>query len=347
VPRREFESQFSDGITEGTSFGRRPDAVSRSYLQALAPGPKALGDASEGLLVKGWYCRADNAAGKVYVCPARDDTSLGWGAEVEAFSYSGDDIDEISFAFDQNGAPFFAAERGGHVWIRYFDPGVPGFVFEDFGVGTTPRVVLDDPQEPTDSDLLVFYARASELRIREQSDLYVGEIDPGNGLSADQYIEGALRDGENRVHVIISTRNPGTGTYVLSRISSQLYPFYKGPESLDVRNRALSGEVLVVLINYTTEEESLDLGNSALSGTIQIVSFEVDLLDEASIVLSVEGVDVIVETILYTVADPEELDVGNSSLSGTLVVAAIHYDNAIPEGLDVGNSSLSGTLVVP
>ena len=347
MPRREFEAQFEDGTLEGTSFERRPDAVSRSYLQALAPGPRALGDASEGLLVKGWYCRADNAAGKVYLTPALDNVSLGWGTETEVFDYTGDDIDEISFAFDQNGAPVFAPERAGHVWIYYFKPTSSAYVFEDFGAGTTPGMVLDDPQNASVSDLLVFYARASELRVREQNDLYVGEVSPGDVLSSAQYIEGALRDGQGRVHVKISTRDSGAGTYDLTRVSSALYPFYKGPESVDLRNKAISGTLLVVLIIYTPDDEGIDVGNSAISGTIEILSWPESILDEANITLSVEGVDVIVETILYTVDDPEGLDVGSSSISGTIVVAAIHYTYADPGALDVGNSSISGTIVTP
>lgn len=346
MPRREYEAQFEDGTTEGTSFERRPDAVSRSYLQALAPGPRALNDPSEGLLVKGWYCRADNVAGKVYITPALDNVSLGWGTEVELFSFTGADIDEISLAFDQNGAPLIVAERAGNVWIRYFKPVAGDFVFEDFGVGTTPRVILDDPQNPTDSDLLVFYARAGELRIREQSDLYVSEISPGNALTADQYIEGVVRDGQYRVHVIVSTRATGPGTYSLDRISSALYPVYAVPEGVLARNRSVSGTVEVILIIYEADAESLDVANAAVSGTVQAVNWAEGILDEAQISSSVDAIELIVETILYE-PDEESLDLSNASVSGTIVVAAIHYDNQPPESLDLANSSISGTIVVP
>jgi hypothetical protein len=343
--RREYQSEFDDGTVEDTSFDRRPDAISRSYLQALAPGPRSLSDAAEGLLVKGWYCRADNAEGKVFICPAKDDIRLGWGNEAELFTYAGDDIDEISFAFDQNGAPVVVAERDGNIWIRYYDPGVSGYVFEDFGVGRNPRMLLDDPQNVTDSDLLIFYIRDGELRVREQGDLYVSEESPGDSLSATQYVEGALRDHQNRVHVIISTRDVLAGTYVLTRISSQLYPFYEGPESLDIRNKAIAGEVKVVLIIYETEVESLDVGHSAVAGTIEIISRPEDAPAYFDLALSVDSVEVIIFVIPYE-PDAESLDIANSSIAGTIEEAAIEYAPDA-ESLDIANSSIAGTIVTP
>jgi len=343
--RREYQSEFDDGTVEDTSFDRRPDAISRSYLQALAPGPRSLSDAAEGLLVKGWYCRADNVAGKVYLCPAKDDIRLGWSTEVELFTYTGDDIDEISFAFDQNGAPVVVAERDGNIWIRYYDPGVPGYVFEDFGVGRTPRMLLDDPQNVTDSDLLIFYIRDGELRVREQGDLYVSEESPGDSLSANQYVEGALRDHQNRVHIIISTRDLLAGTYVLTRISSQLYPFYQPAESLDIRNKAIAGDIVAALIIYEMPEESLDVSHSAVAGEIEIISRPEDADAAFDLALSVDSVEVIIFVILIE-PDAESLDIANSSIAGTIVTAAIEYAPDA-ESLDVGNSSIAGTIVTP
>lgn len=350
MPRREFEAQFSDGTVEGSSFERRPDAVSRSYLQALAPGPTALGDPSKGLLVKGWYCRADNTDGKVYVAPAKDDTSLGWWIETELFSYAGDDIVELSFAFDQNGSPVVCTERAdGHLWIHYFKPGVGDYVFEDFGDGTTPRMVLDDPQHVTDSDILIFYSRDGELRVREQRDLYVQEISPGNALTGNQYIEGALRDGSNRVHVVIATRDSGLGTYLLSRISSQFYPFYLPEEELNLGNSAISGLVEVVLIVYTCpdDEDQLAVANASISGDVVVAVWGEDAGEDAELVPSIVGVTINEVLIQYIAPDDEDLlDVANASISGGLEVALIEYI-ADEEELNCANSSISGTIVVP
>ena len=346
MARREFQGDFSSGDVEGASYERRPDAVSRSYLQALSPGPRVLNDPTEGLLVKGWYARADNTAGKVYVCPALDDIRLGWGSEIELFSYAGDDLVEIDFAFDQNGAPLLVAERtDGHIWIRYFKPAVSGFVFEDFGAGSTPRVILDDPVRVDDSDLVVFFKNGGTLQYREQSDLYVTPTDTTIPLTASQHLEGTVRDKQNRIHVIISTRTTGTGTWALTRETSDLYPFYLPPESLTLNAEALSGEILVTLIKYSTELDEVELANSAVSGDLAVLVWPEPVADHLEVAAEVDSVDIILVTIPYE-PDPEALDVANAAISGTVVVVVIEYEPD-PESLDVGNSSVSGTITVP
>ena len=342
---RELQADFASGNTQGTSFSRRPDAVSRDYLTAVAPGPRALSDPTEGLLAKGWYARADNGDGKVYLSGSRDDTRLGWETEEELFTYSGADIVELDLCFDQNGAPLIVTERAGHVWIRYYDPGVPGWVFEDFGVGINPRCILDDPINSSTSDMLVFYIRDGKVRYREQNDLYDSEGDTGAAVTADQYLEGTIRDGEHRIHVVLSTRDTGDGTYALSRLTSELYPIPMTPEGLALKVFALTGTVTLVILEYDMSTEEISIEPSAIAGTVLEVIYPESMLDEFDFEVEVSAVSVI-DTVIDYEPDPEELDILNTAIAGTILQIVIHYEPD-PEEIDVVNSAIAGTIVVP
>ena len=157
---REFQAEFetAGSTTEGTSTIRRPDAVSFDYLRALTLGPVAIGDVSQGTQSFPW--RVQDAGTAVTISRLNDDGAT-WGDPIELFPYdpaAGGPIVELDCAFEQAGRPVIVAQRLGSLWIHWFDPAVPGFVFVALGPGRTPRCVLDDPAiDATTSDVMVFY----------------------------------------------------------------------------------------------------------------------------------------------------------------------------------------------
>ena len=347
MARKEYLSDFADGNLFGTSFLSRLDAVAQDPLRALAPGPRALNDSSEGMVAKAWTLRADNGEGKVWIRGARDEIRLGWEEETELFTYTGDDIDELDFAFDQNGAPLVVMERSGNLWIRYFKAGVGDFVIEDFGAGVMPRVILDDPVHVTDSDLVVFYVRAGEIRIREQRDLYVAETDMGVVMSAFQTLEGTVRDRSLRVSVMIGERDAGPGTWELTRETSYLYPYYHPAEAMAVWNRSVDALIETVIIVYAVPVEAMDVGSQAVSGLLEYAIWAEGILDEADLACEVVSIAVPTKVIHYDDGDVDEMDVANVSMSGDLETVIIVYDDGDVDEMDVANESISGTLVVP
>ena len=346
MARREWLADFADGDLFGTEIARRVDSVSRSYLQALAPGPVALNDPTQGMIYKGWYLRVDNTTQTAYLSESKEDTRLGWEEETELFTWSGDDIREMDFCFDQNGAPFMACERtDGHLWLRYFKPSAGDFVFEDFGVGRCPKCILDDPTNVEDSDILVFYERGGGVRIRSQRDLYVSEETAGIILSSLQHLEGLLRDTQHRVGLIGSTRNPVEGTWELWRETSKLYPIYLEPEGMRTQHRSLLGLVEDVILFYDPVD-NLDVGNRAAVGTkVENITLPILILDQPAIGSSVDEVLQTEIVIVYT-AQTEETEAENQSIGGTIEDVVILY-TAETESIDGVNSSISGTVETP
>lgn len=343
--RREYLADFADGDVFGTSFLRRPDAVSRSMLNAFAPGPRALNDPTEGLLVKGWYCRCDNTEKKLYLGEAKDQIRLGWHDEVEWFTFTGDIIQELDFAFDQNGAPVLVAQRSNSLWIYYFKPSAGEYVFEDFGAGLYPKVLLDNPFHVDDSDLLVWYSAGGFLTYRKQRDLYVSSNPTAIGLSGAQYVEGTVVDDLLRIHVIFSTRNAGAGTWSLERMTSELYPYYAPPEYMLASNRVIAALVETVLIIYTPPPDTFLVANSTPQATLEIVVWEELIVDNPAFDATIDDVQVILVIIVYE-PTPGECDVANTSVAGTIEDKVIEYTAELEE-IDAANSSIAGTITTP
>lgn len=217
---REFEADFSTGSVQDASFTARPDAIVGRI--ALAPGPVALQDLVDGLLAKAWYARYDNTAGKVYLAASKDDTRLGWSAEVELFTYTGDDIVALSLAFDATGRPVVAMERNGNLWVRYYDG--DAYQLTNTGAGISPALLHQNPDSAAWRVLFLLYESGSDIVYRVASDDYATSRDSLSNLATDQRIERSILDSLNRVHLILSTRTPATGRYALSRISSDYIP---------------------------------------------------------------------------------------------------------------------------
>jgi len=211
----EFQADFAEGDVQGASYDLRPDAV--VPLASSAPGPTAIGDTSHGLTYKGWYVRQDNDAGSVLVGEVDPSTS-DWKDEVELFSFSGADIDMISLCFDGDGYPIVAMERAGSIWIRYRDGG--SYTLTELGTGTAPALVTRAPDSGLRQTLL-FYEKAGAISYRAGEEAWADEHDAGYTLLSNERLWRAILggSGNNRLHLILSVRDPETGTYTLKRIS--------------------------------------------------------------------------------------------------------------------------------
>lgn len=256
MPDWEKQADFEPGgeTLEGSSTTRRPDAISLDYLRAFTLGPEVVQDPSEGVFDYVWYARVDNAAGEVYV--AREtDAGDGWQAESLLFSFSGDDLEEIDFAFDQNGNTVLVAERGTgsggapELWIRFFDPTLGTQDFSSYGPGRTPRALLDAPRQPQRSDVLVFYCHDGNdrLEFRVQGDRY--QTATGTGLTgvANLAVEGLAKAVDSRLQVIYSDRDASAGTYSLERLVSVLYPILAQTEAFRPTHQVLAAIVTQVV----------------------------------------------------------------------------------------------------
>lgn len=339
---REYQADFSSGTLDLADITVRPDGV--VPLIAITFGPTAQGDTSKGLLYKAWYARADNTAGKVYLGEAHNEARDGWKDETELFSFAGDPITELDITTDQNGNFVVVAERSGHVWIYYYKPLVAAFVFEDFGAGRTPRCCLDDPRHSSRSDILVFYVAGSALMVRTQSDLYTVEVNTGQAMSANQYVEKIIRDDALQLHIIISRRDPAVGQYTISRLSSLLYPYYAEDEGLETSHAPISGLLDLIVIPWEAALAQLDLGHIPTSATLVLASHVESVgPDEIGLGAAVEGVSVYLFVIPEAGTDGE-VDLTHDAVSGTLYEAIIGY-TAADGSVDLTHDAVSGSLI--
>jgi hypothetical protein len=214
---REIQADFAAGSVEHASITRRPDAIVGAGI-AMAPGPRDVADVSGGPFVKGWYVRADNAAQIVWIAGARAPTYGTWASELNFFTFTGADIDAISLAFDAAGYPVVAMERDGEVWVRYWNGS--SYTLTNLGAGTSPAVVHVSPGSETWRELVLLYESGTSIYYRIGSENYAAALDTFVSVSATERFEGVILDDDNRLHIIRSVRDIGTGQYSLNRKSS-------------------------------------------------------------------------------------------------------------------------------
>lgn len=170
-------------VVQGTSITARPDALSIDYQTAYTYGPIATGSISAGLVEKVWRARNvwSNNTGSIVL--TREGDSGGWNPELTLFTYTGSRIDELDLVFSSDGRAAIAAQRqtgnpaalsGSQIWLYWFNPNINNFTFQNFGTGSTPRVILDSPELPDQSDVLLLYVRDStgNVYFRQQRDQY-------------------------------------------------------------------------------------------------------------------------------------------------------------------------------
>lgn len=216
-----------DPVLDNVSITRRPDAISLDYHTCFSLGPRAVGDSSAGAIDRPWRIRYDANTLGFYATGATD-TGTTWGTEALVFTHVGEAFEEIDAAFDQQGRIVVAGARGGHVWIYYYNPLLSAYAFEDFGIGRTPRVVLDNPFDTAISDVLVFYLSSvtDSLMYRQQRDRYQVAYNTGLSGVANMYLEDAARTTDYRIAVLYSIHDPVLGRYTSGRLESALYPVH-------------------------------------------------------------------------------------------------------------------------
>lgn len=250
---------------------------------------------------------------------------------------------EADVAFDQNGAPVIAAERPGpNLWIYFFDPSLGKSVFRKYGPGRSPRIMLDDPDRPQQSEILCFYIAGGELKYRKQSDRFTTEQSTGVAMSADQYVERVVRSTDRRIHVVYSTRDQGTGQYSLSWLSSEVYPWELAQEELDVTATALQAELRELIVDAVQDPAELDVAAAAQAGALSTALYQEDDGKEVDLGAQVQSVD-ITEIIVVAAQEAEGMDVAGQAQAGALSLAVIEYDASVEE-LDVAASAQAGLL---
>src|SRR5690606_25081863 len=225
----------------GASIIRRPDAISLDYLTAHTLGPIAVADPSKGLVARIW--KAWTPDGFAVWLAGADGAASAWIDEQLLFTITdgGPPIVELDAAFEQNGQPVIALERatgpGGasEVWIYFYDPTVPDHVLRNFGLGRTPRALLDRPLEVPDSDVCVFYVADHEgsIAYRQQRDRYAGESLTPIEATGNTFLQDAGKRQDRRVALILSERDQVSGTYSLRTATTTLFPLDADTEAVE------------------------------------------------------------------------------------------------------------------
>lgn len=345
---REYEADFEEAgySLSGTSTTRRPDAISLDYLTAYTFGPYAIGDVNtEGAYSRPWKCRV--SGNSVYVAKAND-SNTAWMAETLLFTNTGAAIREIDVSFEQLGRPVVCAEKAdGHIWIYFFDPVTPaGFKFLDFGLGRTPRCVLDNPPDVTDSDVIVFFIDDVQNRIvyLTQRDRYLVKVAVALPVTSSlNFLEDAVITRGNRVAVYYSTRNVGTGRYDIARIATTLYPVILELESVSHVAAFTPGAstLVVILQDATLTVESVSHAASVQSGILVVVVTDYTMVVESvSLAASVQSGEL--RDLLIATLTEESVSLAAAMQSGELR-DQLQYTME-QESVSLAASIISGTL---
>lgn len=259
--RRELQADFNGIRTNNISITKRPDAISFDYLTAFSMGPTSRGFTDDGIAVRPWYVRADNSSQVIFVARAND-ANDAWEAEIVLLNFTGAQLEEIDVAFDQSGNIVVCVERnsgvGGakQIWLYWFKPAVLGFVFEIVEGGRTPRILLDNPHDVSNSDVILFYLKTGVgLVYRMQRELYTPSHGTPHVEEADWYVEDAYYTKGWRVGLMLTQHNSG-GTYGKKRMETALMPVYGQIDftTLGAEFNQVDGVLRQTLIIFTDDD---------------------------------------------------------------------------------------------
>lgn len=265
--KRELTSDFLGRRTSNVSTTKRPDAITFDYLTTFSLGPIDIGDLTQGVINRPWYVRADNASKTIYIARSND-TNTAWLPETILFTWVGDAISEIDLSFEQAGRPVVCAERtvlgNKEVWLYWYKPFASAFVFEKFDNGRTPRIVLDNPPDITNSDVEFFYLKPTVgLVYRTQRDAYAVVRTTPHVDEVDWYLEDVFYTNNWRVSLLLVKHNPG-GQYVKKRMETALMPvfFIPNTEGMAVGMSLTSLEDRVTLYLVAQDYDAISAGVS-------------------------------------------------------------------------------------
>jgi len=147
-------------------IGSRSNSIpNRDFTIDYEDGGIAINDPSAGLMYQMW-------TGHVI----GNDVVLSAPSVSPTVIYSGVNITEISFTFDQNMRPTLTFVEGGQSKLMWYNPLIPGNDITNFS-GSFPRVFLDDkrPNQNITSDIILAYIFNNNLCMRMQRDRYLIE----------------------------------------------------------------------------------------------------------------------------------------------------------------------------
>lgn len=186
-----------------------------------------------------------------------------WLDDTLLFTFSGAPIVESDSAFEQSGRVVFTAERiinnQSQIWLYWFDPVLNRFVFQFFAFGRNPRVLLDNPLNTTDSDVLLFYIRSIDQKIvyRQQRDRYAIERETPIAAIPHSYVDLYLQDvakgRDGRLVIIYAQHTINSGKWNYGRLESALYPLVLDVDSIMATKAAFqSGSLDSIIKNVLT-----------------------------------------------------------------------------------------------
>src|SRR5690606_2928119 len=116
--------------------------MSHRAIESSHWGPIALNDPSKGLLARLWVARltGDN----------RNEVAVSTqGVAPVTLFVRGQEIKQLSLAFDQNGQPYVSfVEEDDTAWLWWYDTIAATMVFTQLAAGVrTPRITLDDARQ--------------------------------------------------------------------------------------------------------------------------------------------------------------------------------------------------------
>lgn len=183
------QAQWINGSTlNNISTDARPDALSPDYRIAYAYGPVETGSLDNGLVHRVWKVSVEDSplSGTVFL-QRETDSRDGYRPTLPLFTYdSSYPIEEIDLSFTGDGRPIVCAARrtaaqtaslsGSEIWLYWFNPFQSTYAFEKFDTGKTPRIILDSPENPSESDILLMYVRdeIGHVYYRQQRTQYSG-----------------------------------------------------------------------------------------------------------------------------------------------------------------------------
>lgn len=351
---REFLADFDTAshiLSVGASLDKRPDAVSLDYLTAYSIGPLANGDASGGPRARIWRVRAvnDTVLGTGEILLARtNDAGTDWEDDSVLFAYVGEAA-EVDLAFEQAARPVVCLEIAGRVWLYWFDTVDAQFELTDFDDGRNPRLLLDNPADTTDSDVLLFYVRddSDAVVFRQQRDRYAVRYDTPLTGTTDKFLEEVLKTDDNRLAIIASVRNTTTGQYSLQRRETTLYPFIMEPDPGTLGLQIVSGNLIVAVLTQTQLDE-FKLGLTILSGGLvsPLILYTTDI-EEYKLGLAIQSGTNNVVVLIRTMFDIDEVKAALAIQSGNLVIVVIQHTLFDVDEAKAGLSIIGGSLGPP